>query len=229
MRQVQQLALLLIVFSCAATSILAGDIPDWVPPDAVDAANTFWRRTATSVLMTSDYGFRSNEEALNCTLGNPVQMAISHYAEYDPSQSLETFYRPRDAYLFAVNSDSCLMATIEVIKLDGEWREGTTSFMCRRLCNDYFGQVHDRYTGEKEIRILGGPLEGNYEFYILRNGMPETVLTWIPQEERFEESTPREWLAKKRAQFDMRMKHPYYRKHYERVKEIRKQQEMQEE
>ena len=227
MRQVQQLALLLIVFSCAATSILAGDIPDWVPPDAVEAANTFWQRMATSSLMTSDYGFRSNEEALNCTLVSPVQMSIIHYDEYDPSQPTGIFYKLQNAYIFAVTSDSCLMALITVRKLNSEWYDSSYSFTNRKWCVDYFSQVYARYYGEEGIRIVGGG-GGECEFHIFRNGRPETMLTWIPEEERFEETTPREWLARKRAAFDRRMKNPEFRKRYERARKIRKQHEIQE-
>ena len=62
MRQVRWIALLLIVFSCTATRLLAGDIPDWVPPDAVEAANRLWREEierTSSFTLSHDFGFGS--------------------------------------------------------------------------------------------------------------------------------------------------------------------------
>lgn len=226
MRQVQRLVFLLIVISCSTTSILAGDIPDWVPPDAVEAANRLWREDIKKTSLHSlnhFFGFKSTEEGLACTLANPVQLATILTGEYDPSEPPGAVYELHEEYRFFVYCDSLLLASIHIGKVGGGWKMRTMTFLLANPFScDFAGQMYEKYGNVDNVRIISRDLD---EYHIFKDGVPTDVYTCFSQTQSYKRRTAREWLEREKQIYDRRMQIPRYREILEEEKRKREESE----
>lgn len=218
-----RLLLCFISMICLTMQTNEQKYPSWVPEDAIEAAQRIWIEEVDGMsknLLVNNYKFHSRAEALACTLKNPVQGSDVRSDLYNIGDPVETVFCPREEFRFTAYSGDSIMASILIRKINGTW-QFLESTWYQRKGEDIVGRVYERYSGDDVWIISNSP----DLYFILRDDTVETVLRWNRYENRLVEHSPVEWMTERRKQFDRDMKNPFFRKHYDRVKEIERKRE----
>jgi len=198
------LIFMLIIMSVLSMAYGNDEHPEWIPRDAIEAANNYWMSfydENDDELIKHQYGLSGLYDIAQCELRFGYQIIMINYDEYEAGKSVFGNFdktcggRCQYAYGFAIYFNNIHIGDIMVRFKDGYWKLiGTRGFGILKK-SDWFEDMISSYPSSRGYHLYK---EDMGVFFVVKDDSVVTAVTGYPADKGLTESDPAEYLLEEK-------------------------------
>ena len=196
------LILLVIILSVLSMSYSNDEYSEWIPKDALDAANKYWisfHDEADDESIRHQFGLSGRYDISQCELRYGFQVITINYEEYEVGKKVFDYFdktcggRCQYAYGFGVYFNNMHIGEIEVAFIDDYWQIiGTRGFGSLKK-RDFIEEIFSSYPSSLGYHVYK---ENMGIFFEVKYDSVLTAFTGDAVDKEYNETDPNEYLLK---------------------------------